>query len=266
MHLARERLSYRMQINRFLLALSLSLVAASAQASIYGYVDEQGVAHLATEKIDSRYKLFSRGNALQPSSALAIEEERPELSRYFSQHPNLKKFEPLLKAAGKDFAVESALLKAVMAAESGFNPEAISPKGAIGLMQIMPATAERYGLRGDRKKTLEEKLTDPEINIRLGARYLRDLQRMFPDQQHLVLASYNAGEGAVQQYKNTIPPYPETRNYVQLVTQIYQLYQPRAAIPRINAGVVTSAGAKDKRLRLTIPGQAAPAAKAARVN
>ncbi len=249
-----------MQITNVLLGLALSLVSASAQASIYGYVDAQGVAHLATEKIDARYKLFARGDVLHPSASPAISAERRELLRYLSRHPNLKKFEPLLKAAGSEFAVDSALLKAVMAAESGFDPDATSPKGAIGLMQVMPATAERYGLRGDDRKTLEEKLTDPKTNIRLGARYLRDLQRMFPDQQDLVLASYNAGEGAVQKYNNTIPPYPETRNYVQLVTQIYRWYRPEATTPRLKANIV-STGVKSKRLSLTIPAPGANASK-----
>lgn len=246
-----------MLINRLVLALALYVASASALASIYGYVDEQGVAHLATEKIDARYQLFARGDALYSSSSLASGTERPEVLRYLSRHPNLKKFEPFLKSAGDDFAVDSALLKAVMAAESGFNPDAISPKGAIGLMQVMPATAERYGLRGDKKNTLEEKLSDPKTNIRLAARYLRDLQRLFPDQQDLVLASYNAGEGAVQQHKNTIPPYPETRNYVQLVTQLYQLYQPRIVTPRLRANVFSGSGGRDKRLYMTIPGQSA---------
>ncbi|WP_313953072.1 lytic transglycosylase domain-containing protein [Accumulibacter sp.] len=243
-----------MQIVRLVLVLALSLVPVGARASIYGYVDEQGVAHLATEKIDGRYKLFSRGDALVSSSSLASAAEKPELLRYLSRHPNLKKFEPLLKAAGNEFAVDASLLKAVMAAESGFNPEAVSPKGAIGLMQLMPATARRYGLRGDKQKTLEEKLTNPETNIRLGARYLRDLQRMFPKQQDLVLASYNAGEGAVQQYNNTIPPYPETRSYVQLVTQIYEWYQPGTPTPRLRTSVSSSAGGQGKRLHMTIPG------------
>jgi soluble lytic murein transglycosylase-like protein len=241
-----------MQIISVLLGLALSLVSASAQANIYGYVDEQGIAHLATEKVDARYKLFARGDALHPSSSPAISAERRELLRHLTRHPNLKKFEPLLKAAGNEFAVDAALLKAVMAAESGFDPDATSPKGAIGLMQVMPTTAERYGLRGDNQKTLEEKLSDPKTNIRLGARYLRDLQRMFPDQQDLVLASYNAGEGAVQKYNNTIPPYPETLNYVELVTQIYQWYQPRAATPSLKTKVF-STGVKSKRLSMTIP-------------
>ena len=245
-----------MQILGFLLGLALSLVSAGVQANIYGFVDEHGVAHLATEKVDARYKLFARGDALQSSYAQVMDAERRDLLRYLSRHPNLKKFEPFLKAASKEFAVDTALLKAVMAAESGFDPDAISPKGAVGLMQIMPATAERYGLRADQQKSIEEKLTDPGTNIRLGARYLRDLQRMFPDQQDLVLASYNAGEGAVQQYKNTIPPYPETRNYVQLVTQIYQWYQPTPAIPRLKASVF-STGVKGKRLSMTIPAKGA---------
>jgi soluble lytic murein transglycosylase-like protein len=184
--------------------LALGIVSASAQASIYGYIDDQGAAHFATEKMDARYQLFLQGNQLH-SSDLTTGPAKPALLRYLSEHPNLKKFEPLLRLASDEFAVDPALLKAVMAAESGFNPGAISPKGAIGLMQLMPATAERYGLQGDKNKTVEQKLTDPAINIRLGARYLRDLHRMFPNQQQLVLASYNAGEGAVQQYKNTIP-------------------------------------------------------------
>jgi transketolase N-terminal domain/subunit len=186
-----------MQVLNVILMLGLGLVSASACANIYGYIDEQGAAHFATEKIDARYQLFMRGKQFDSSEVSPVGPVKPELARYLSQHPNLKKFEPLLKVASNEFAVEPALLKAVMAAESGFNPGAISPKGAIGLMQVMPATAERYGLQGDRNKSIEQKLADPETNIRLGARYLRDLSRRFPNQQQLVLASYNAGEGAV---------------------------------------------------------------------
>ena len=249
------------------LALVLSAVSASARANLYGYVDEQGVAHLATEKIDARYKLFARVQGLQSSVPAADAVENRERVRRLSQHPSMKKFEPLLKAASKEFAVDSALLKAVMAAESGFDPGAVSPKGAVGLMQVMPATAERYGLRGDRNKTLEEKLADPATNIRLGTRVLRDLQRRFPERQDLVLASYNAGEGAVQQYKNTIPPYPETQDYVQLVMLIYELLQPQAAIMRMKARVVSGAGDKSRRLYLTLPGQrSGPAATVAKTD
>lgn len=244
-----------MQVSRFILALVVGLGHASARANIYGYIDEQGAAHLATEKVDSRYQLFLQGRQIDSSDLATIGPAKPELLRYLSQHPNVKKFEPLLKAASERFAVDAALLKAVMAAESGFNPDAVSPKGAIGLMQVMPATAERYGLQGDKGRTIEQKLADPETNIRLGARYLRDLRRMFPHRQELVLASYNAGEGAVQQYGNQIPPYPETRNYVQLVTQIYQLYQPKAATGRLSATVSSGRGYNARRIYMTIPGR-----------
>lgn len=242
------------------LAASLYAVSAPARADIYAYVDEQGVAHFSVERIDERYQLFLKGDRAFDSSELAYGPSstanvRPALLKYLSDHPNLKKYEPLLAHAAKEFAVEPALLKAVMAAESGFNPSAISPKGAVGLMQLMPATAARYGLQAERGRSIEQKLTDPKTNIRLGARYLRDLRRMFPNQPHLVLASYNAGEGAVQKYRNTIPPYPETRNYVQLVTRFYQLYKPVSE--RSGGGMMVSSDAGPKRIHMTIPGRRA---------
>lgn len=245
-----------------LFALSLSLISAAAHADIWGYVDAQGDAHFATEKLDSRFQLFMRGNGTMDASRLTptrAEADTP-LMRYLSQHPNLKRYEKLLNQAADEYQLDPALLKAVMAAESGFNPAAVSPKGAIGLMQLMPATAERFGLEGDRKRSIEQKLTDPKTNIRLGARYLRLLQDLYPNQLHLMLASYNAGEGAVQKYNNAIPPYPETRNYVKLVTQFYRMYQP-VANAFGNSGtrgvfisrVSNTSG--DGRIHMTIPGR-----------
>jgi soluble lytic murein transglycosylase-like protein len=245
-----------MRIAALFLACCLGFVSSSALANIYGYIDAQGVAHFSTEKLDERYQLFLRGDKPFDSSTLTASGPvtiKPELLRYLSEHPNLEKFEPLMQQAGKEFSIDPALLKAVMAAESGFNPNAVSPKGAVGLMQIMPTTAERYGLRHDQKKSIAQKLTDPKTNIRLGARYLRDLHKLFPNQPQLILASYNAGEGAVQKYKNTIPPYPETRNYVQVVTQYHQLYKPAS----LNTGgtVFSSSAADPKRISMTIPGR-----------
>ncbi len=248
-----------MRIFPALIGAVFLLAANAARADIYAYIDEQGAAHFAVEKLDSRYELYLKGEQSFDSSDMSGKPgtAKPALLRYLSEHPNLKKYEPLLKAAAHQYSVDPALLKAVMAAESGFNPFAVSPKGAVGLMQLMPATAQRYGLRADKKKTIAQKLTDPGTNIDLGARYLRDLRAMFPNQQHLVLASYNAGEGAVQKYRNTIPPYPETRNYVQLVTQFYRLYKPRAA----QAGFDVTSDSGSKRIYLTIPGrQNTPAA------
>lgn len=263
-----------MRARPFIAALAIgaaaSAVASSAFADIYGYIDAEGIAHFSAEKLDARYQLFMRGDAPVTASQLKQAPAAPAVAKtpllsYLSQHPNLKKYESLLDQAAKEFDLEPALLKAVMAAESGFNPNAVSPKGAVGLMQVMPATAQRYGLQPDKKKSLAQKLADPMTNIRLGARYLRDLHRMFPAKPHLVLASYNAGEGAVQKYNNTIPPYPETRNYVQLVTQFYQLYKPSAPALAIAAGMhIDSSGSSEsgndahsgaKRIRITIPGR-----------
>ncbi|MDB5794238.1 MAG: lytic transglycosylase protein [Noviherbaspirillum sp.] len=244
------------------LGATLATVALCARADVYGYVDANGIAHFAAEKLDERYQLFMQGNGASASSPAAQEEpagDRGPLANYLWQHPNLKKFEPILLQAAMDFELDPALLKAVMAAESGFNPNAVSPKGAVGLMQVMPATAERYGLQGDRKQTIAQKLADPKINIRLGARYLRDLRRMFPSEPHLVLASYNAGEGAVRKYRNTIPPYPETRNYVQIVSEFYRMYKPAPVKVAIAEGmrIEEDPGAPSRRIRITIPGAGA---------
>ena len=238
--------------------LYMSLAAAPAHADVYGYIDADGMAHVSTEKLDDRYQLFMRGDATFDSDKIGrgvpgvnAKPNMPSpLMKLMLQHPNLKKYEAMVDQSAKEFSVEPALLKAIMAAESGFNPGAVSPKGAIGLMQIMPETAERYGVQGDRRKTIQQKLTDPKINIRLAARYLRDLQVLFPKRLELAIASYNAGERAVQKYNNQIPPYPETRNYVQLVAQFYQLYQPGGS-----AGNNPGTGDKPRRIEIILPGR-----------
>ncbi|MEI8158384.1 MAG: lytic transglycosylase domain-containing protein, partial [Burkholderiales bacterium] len=120
-----------------------------------------------------------------------------------------------------------ALLQAVIAAESGFDSSAVSPKGAVGLMQVMPSTAQRYGVASDRGGSVSTKLTDPRININTGARYLRDLINLFPGQLELAVAAYNAGEGAVQKAGNRIPAYKETQNYVRSVMSLYKRLSPQ---------------------------------------
>lgn len=244
------------RIRALLLAAGLVSCAGAVHADIYGFIDEHGMGHFSTEKLDERYELFAKGDQSFDSGDLASEAARRKkdaapqtpMARFLVQHPRLKQYDALLNQTAKDFAIEPALLKAVIAAESGFNPAAVSPKGAIGLMQIMPATAERFGLRADKQRSIERKLADPKINIRLGARYLRELMRLFPDRLDLVLASYNAGEGAVRKYRNSVPPYPETRNYVQVVNHFYELYKPAE----------TLASSKDeipRRMTMILPGR-----------
>jgi soluble lytic murein transglycosylase-like protein len=124
----------------------------------------------------------------------------------------------MIARVAREQKLDPALLHAIVTVESAYNAHAKSPKGATGLMQLMPATAKRYGVTD---------LLNPLENLRAGARYLRDLLALFNDNLRLVLAAYNAGEGAVIRSGNRIPPYPETRAYVPRVLQHYENYRAR---------------------------------------
>jgi soluble lytic murein transglycosylase-like protein len=123
---------------------------------------------------------------------------------------------PLVTAASFRQGLDPRLVGAGMHVEAANRPQARSPKGALGLMQIMPATGARYGVKEP------QDLLDPATNIDVGTRYLRDLHRMFDGQMELVLAAYNAGEGAVKRHGNRIPPYRETQDYVRKVLRLYR--------------------------------------------
>jgi soluble lytic murein transglycosylase-like protein len=118
----------------------------------------------------------------------------------------------LIRYYGKQYGVDPFLIYCTMSQESGFTSGAISPKGAMGLMQLMPGTAARYGVTNP---------YDVGQSIMGGTRYLKDLLKMFNGRVDLALAGYNAGEGAVMKYGNSIPPYVETRNYVKLILKRY---------------------------------------------
>ncbi|WP_227471295.1 lytic transglycosylase domain-containing protein [Paraburkholderia caledonica] len=122
---------------------------------------------------------------------------------------------PIIDQAARAVGLDSALLMAVIEVESGGNPQAVSPKGATGLMQLMPGTGARLGASD---------LFDVRQNVAAGARYLKDLMRQFGDLS-LALAAYNAGEGAVQKYGGQIPPYAETMTYVPKVMARYHWYR-----------------------------------------
>lgn len=124
-----------------------------------------------------------------------------------------------IKAAAAASNVPVALIEAVITAESHFNPEAVSRTGAVGMMQLMPKTAERFGVK-DR--------TDPEENILGGAKYLKVLLKRFDNDQSLAIAAYNAGEGNVKKHGNKIPPFPETQKYVPKVLAYYAEYRDQA--------------------------------------
>jgi len=211
----------------------------AAHADVWGYIDDKGMAHFAAERLDERYEVFSRsGESFDTSRGMkamgatprpvSVPTAPPGLIAFFDVSPSYKQVKHHLREAASSHHIDYELLQALIATESGFDASAVSPKGAIGLMQIMPATAKRYGVASDRKTPLEKKLTDPGINIRTGSRYLRDLIRRFPGDLELALAAYNAGEGAVQRAGNRVPNYKETQSYVKTVMQLYTLLKPPA--------------------------------------
>ncbi len=237
-------------------ALALAVASAclgfapAARADVWAYVDARGIPHFAAEKLDERYELFFRGGAPTNPGGDAVEAAQVpapagegvsppaanwgaspyalRLATYIEGTAGYQMARPLLQEAARAHRIDEELLKALIAAESGFDPQAVSPKGAIGLMQVMPATAARFGVSGDARQPIERKLAEPATNIRTGARYLRFLLNLFPNQLELALAAYNAGEGAVQRAGNRIPDYRETQNYVRTVMQLYGLLKPSA--------------------------------------
>lgn len=217
----------------------------AAHADVWGFVDDRGITHFASHRVDDRYELFFKGNdsfdtkdastkaqTAVPETPVDIApkvvapKNASKLVMYFDVSPSFKAVKHHLREASNTHRIDMELLQAVIATESGFDANAVSPKGAVGLMQLIPATAQRYGVRSDAKKTIEQKLTDPQTNIRAGSRYLADLIKMFPGKLDLAVAAYNAGEGAVQRYGNQIPPYKETQNYVKTVMQMYTYLKP----------------------------------------
>jgi hypothetical protein len=264
----------RSTIARAAFALLLSVLALGVRADVWGFVDAHGVAHFASERLDERYELFFRGGrpfdtlrdmppppADEPA-AQAASAEPGKLELFFEVSPRYLQVRDQLREAARAHAVDFDLLRAVISAESGFDPQAVSPKGAIGLMQVMPATAQRWGLAGDARTPLEKKLTDTRTNLRIGTRYLRHLIDLFPGQLDLAVAAYNAGEGAVQRAGHRIPNCRETQAYVKTVLQLYaQLKPPLAPITAAAVRpapaptpVTVGAGAPPRRVRMQLPG------------
>jgi hypothetical protein len=220
---------------RLLAGLIPILLALSGpvHADIYAFVDKNGVRHLSNVPNDPRYKLVMRTpayskQAAQPSSYApsglyggtaitprnyAQKAIRTKPLRVNEQ--NRQRFAADVNRIAAQYRLEPALMHAVISAESSYNPWAVSPKGAMGLMQLMPGTAERFGVSNP---------YDPVANMHGGARYLRWLLDRFNDPR-LAVAAYNAGEGAVQKYGNQIPPYQETQTYVVRVLDFYQRYR-----------------------------------------
>ena len=179
-----------------------------ASADIYKRVDRFGVIHYTNVPTDKR---FYRVVIREMPSISAVPGYRVEPSR---SRVESRVFDPIIANVSRRYNVEQALVKAMIKAESGFQPNAVSPKGARGLMQLMPGTAQMHGVRN---------IHEPRDNIDGGVQHLRMLLDHYRNNVVLGLAAYNAGEGWVDQYGG-IPPFEETRNYVQRVLRFRQDY------------------------------------------
>ena len=189
-----------------LLVLCAGLCASPAPvfADIYKYVDQHGVVHLSDRSGGAGWVLIMRGGKKLKSAAPSS-----------SYRQNRRRYARLIDQIANKYRLDRALVHAIVKAESAYNASAISKKGAVGLMQLMPGTARRYGVR-DRY--------NPAQNVQGGVRYLRDLLFRFND-VILALAAYNAGEGAVQSHGNKVPPYQETRTYIRRVLTYYKEFR-----------------------------------------
>ena len=184
----------------------LGIVPFLVGADIYKYVDRHGRVHLTDRPIHDGYaRLVKTWKGWEPSRVA-----------YHQSTRNRQKFGATITRAAKAHRLPPALLHAVITAESAYDPDAISSAGAVGLMQLMPGTAKRYGVRNRR---------DPLSNVQGGTRYLRDLLTMFDNNIVLALAAYNAGENAVIKHGHRIPPYEETQTYVRRVLKYYNDYK-----------------------------------------
>jgi soluble lytic murein transglycosylase-like protein len=202
-------------MKRFLMSVlvsGLALGAGPALADIYMYKDERGVVHFTNiPNGDKRYRMVRKEESTSDYTRAA------GMPQYVLPTAALiRQYTPLIETAAKTHGVDVALVHAVITAESGYNPRAVSRAGAQGIMQLMPDTARRFGVQNS---------FDAAQNIDGGVKYLRELLTMFNGNRELAVAAYNAGENAVIRHGNRIPPYAETMHYVPKVLGFYREFQ-----------------------------------------
>lgn len=191
------------------------LLCRPAWADIYAYTSADGAVSLSNMPTDDRYTVLVAAvpPAVPEAPAAGVRERAPASARK-------ARYDRVVEEVSRAYGLESALIHAVIAVESSYNPKAVSKAGAVGLMQLMPGTAKRYGVAD---------AFDPEQNLRGGANYLRDLLNLFGSDVSLALAAFNAGENAVMKHGNRIPPYRETLRYVPRVLDHYERFRAAAA-------------------------------------
>ena len=192
-------------------AAVLGATVAQAHSKIYTYLDAEGIRHFTDVPDDNRYRLL----VLSPQDMTESGDRYdPALLARATQ------YDAIIEKAASSTSVEANLLRAVIVVESGFNSRAVSKRGAVGLMQLMPATASRFGVSNP---------YDPKENVHGGARYLKFLMDRFGQNIRLALAAYNAGEEAVDRNGGQIPPFTETMAYVPKVLKIYRMLAQQAS-------------------------------------
>jgi len=184
-------------------AMGFAMAGQALGADVFVSSAADGSVRYATQALDSSYRLVLR----EPESPKHVPAKEPA-ARRSKPHPHLG---PIIDRVARKHGVSPALVEAVVSVESNLNPAAVSPKGAQGAMQLMPATAARYGLKD------AHAWRDPERNIDAGVRHLKDLLAQYQGNVALALAAYNAGSGAVARHGGRIPPYRETMLYVPAV-------------------------------------------------
>jgi hypothetical protein len=191
--------------------LVLAVAAPTARADVWKFVDRNGVVHLSDRPMGPGSELLVRGKKRVKNGSVS----RKGRIRYDSD--NEKRYTHLIDRVSRELSLDRNLIHAVVRVESAYDPEAVSRAGAVGLMQLMPATAKRYGVRNS---------YNPNQNVYAGVLHLRNLIQQFNDVV-LALAAYNAGENAVIEYGYKVPPYPETQSYVRKVLTFYRQYSGR---------------------------------------
>ena len=210
-------------MKRRVIAFALLGTTAFAHAALWGYVDGDSVAHFADRQLDSRYGLVIGDPA---ASAPKIERvpgkttSPSAILTWLEIAPEVKRVQPWVREAATRNGVDSELINALIAVESGFNERAVSPRGAVGLMQIMPATAAPLMAQGESRRNVAEQLAEPRTNIGVGARLMADLLKRH-QRIDLALAAWSAGDDAVRRSGGEMPAIGETRAHVHQVLELY---------------------------------------------
>ena len=197
---------------------STPIVPVAGTPVLWGYVDGAGLAHFATSQIDSRYDQVLRET--DGRRVMGKTQGTQGLLTWLEISPDVKALQPVLDEAAKTTGVDEELLKAVITVESSYNPRAVSPRGAVGLMQLTPVTADRYGTREERQTPAARRMLDARTNVFTGARMLADLTRRYGGID-IALAAWNAGEGTVRKAGGQMPEIAETEAHVHMVLELY---------------------------------------------